>query len=82
MQKNPETGLIPREEKALELTSAMREKANSLSRNSDSRTFTDPYKLRGPSNLGGRTRAIVVDLSDNTGNTILAGGVSSGVLEL
>ena len=79
MQKNPTTGLISREEKALELEAAMREKANSLSGNSDSRAFTIPYELRGPSNLGGRTRAVVVDLSDNTGNTMIAGGVSSGV---
>ncbi|MEO1215387.1 MAG: T9SS type A sorting domain-containing protein [Bacteroidota bacterium] len=34
---------------------------------------------RGPNNLGGRTRAIEFDRSDATNNTILAGGVSSGV---
>ncbi|GGG31437.1 hypothetical protein GCM10011344_35470 [Dokdonia pacifica] len=79
MQKNPATGLIPREEKALELEAAMREKSNSLSGSSDSRAFTIPYESRGPSNLGGRTRALAVDLSDNTGNTMLAGGVSSGM---
>ncbi|MDW3649608.1 MAG: T9SS type A sorting domain-containing protein [Bacteroidia bacterium] len=34
---------------------------------------------RGPNNFGGRTRAIAFDRSDATNNTILAGGVSSGV---
>lgn len=79
MQKNPVTGLIPREEKAVELEIAKREKINSLTAGSDSRAFTVPYESRGPSNLGGRTRAVAVDLSDATGNTILAGGVSSGM---
>jgi hypothetical protein len=79
MQKDPVTGVIPREEKATELEVAKREKINSLSANSDARAFTTPYESRGPSNLGGRTRAVAVDLSDVTGNTMLAGGVSSGV---
>ena len=79
MQKDPVTGVIPREEKTTELEVAKREKINSLSANSDARAFTTPYESRGPSNLGGRTRAVAVDLSDVTGNTMLAGGVSSGV---
>ena len=79
MQKNPVTGLIPKEERALEFETAMREKVTSLSSGPNSRAFTTPYVSRGPSNLGGRTRAVVVDLSDNTGNTMIAGGVSSGV---
>ena len=77
MQKNPITGVIPKEEKALEFEMAMtmKEKNNiSGSRNSSS-TFVS----RGPTNLGGRTRAFAIDLSDNTGNTMLAGGVSSGM---
>ncbi|EAR13482.1 hypothetical protein PI23P_03272 [Polaribacter irgensii 23-P] len=37
---------------------------------------------RGPSNLGGRTRAFSVDISDLTSNTMLSGGVSSVCLEL
>ncbi|MEP0265088.1 hypothetical protein, partial [Dokdonia sp.] len=79
MQKNPATGLIPREEKDVELQVAIREKNTSLTTNSSSRAFTTPYESRGPSNLGGRTRALAIDLSDATGNTMLAGGISSGV---
>lgn len=80
MQKNPVTGLIPREEKEIELETARREKVNSLV-NSNTRDFTVPFESRGPTNLGGRTRAVVVDLSDTSGNTMIAGGVSSGVFK-
>ncbi|HTB08155.1 MAG TPA: T9SS type A sorting domain-containing protein, partial [Bacteroidia bacterium] len=33
----------------------------------------------GPNNIGGRTRAILVDNRDNSGNTLFAGGVSGGL---
>jgi hypothetical protein len=34
---------------------------------------------RGPNNIGGRCRAILVDQSDATGNTVLVGSVSGGL---
>lgn len=34
---------------------------------------------RGPSNVGGRTRAIIFDPGDATFNTVIAGGVSGGL---
>jgi hypothetical protein len=34
---------------------------------------------RGPVNMGGRTRAIIVDKRDATGNTLFAGGVGGGI---
>lgn len=34
---------------------------------------------RGPNNIGGRTRTIVVDKRDNTGNTIFSAGVGGGI---
>jgi hypothetical protein len=34
---------------------------------------------RGPNNVGGRTRAIIFDPTDATGNTVIAGGVSGGL---
>ncbi|ANE52552.1 T9SS type A sorting domain-containing protein [Flavisolibacter tropicus] len=37
------------------------------------------WKERGPNDLAGRTRAILVDRRDATGNTIFAGGVGGGV---
>ena len=76
MQKNPITGLIPMEEKQQELENTLSIKQQAqLSRKMSSSTYTS----RGPSNLGGRTRAFAVDLSDDTSNTMLSGGVSSGL---
>ena len=37
------------------------------------------WKERGPSNIGGRTRAILIDESDPNHNKIWAGGVSGGL---
>jgi photosystem II stability/assembly factor-like uncharacterized protein len=37
------------------------------------------WNRRGPSNIGGRTRALAYDVSDPSGNTILAAGVSGGM---
>ncbi len=37
------------------------------------------FTQRGPFNVGGRTRGLVRDVTDPTGNTLLAGGVSGGV---
>jgi len=37
------------------------------------------WASRGPWNVGGRTRALAIDVSDGTHQTILAGGVSGGM---
>jgi hypothetical protein len=34
---------------------------------------------RGPNNIGGRSRALIIDRNDGTGNTVLAASVSGGV---
>lgn len=75
MQKNPLTGQIPREEKEQEFENAMFAKQSAYG----VRTTTGAFTSRGPSNFGGRTRGFAVDISDNTSNTMIAGGVSSGV---
>ncbi len=75
MQKNPVTGTIPKEEREAEYVEAKREITLKRKGNESSNS----YVFRGPSNLGGRTRALVMDVTDATGNTIIAGGVSSGV---
>jgi len=75
LAKNPNTGEISREDRTNELEAALEIQANNLNRTSENNYFS-----RGPSNLGGRTRAVVVDLSvASAGNTLIAGGVSSGV---
>jgi photosystem II stability/assembly factor-like uncharacterized protein len=42
-------------------------------------TVTLDWKERGPGNVGGRTRSIVVDPKDASGETWIAGSVSGGV---
>jgi len=37
------------------------------------------WRERGPNDLAGRTRAILIDRRDPTGNTVFAGGVGGGV---
>lgn len=74
-QRDPQTGLIPRDQKELEF-----QRAIGQLRNQDAtRSSTNVYINRGPSNLGGRTRTLALDLSDSSGNTMLAGAVSGGV---
>ena len=75
MQRNPVSGEIPLSEKAEELKNAIEAKRKQMFSKNSART----YISRGPSNKGGRTRAVRVDLSDATSNTILSGGVSSGL---
>jgi hypothetical protein len=76
-QVNPITGVISKTEKSLEFQQA----TNSLLKNNNSfaKAPQTTYINRGPSNMGGRTRSIVVDRNDVTGNTLIAGGVSGGV---
>ena len=75
MQKNPQTGLVTKEAKQAELQMAHQMRRT----NTQTENVTYIYENRGPTNLGGRTRTIVVDKSDASGNTILAGGINSGV---
>lgn len=75
MLRNPQTNRIPANIRQKELTFAQqlpdREGAGKLA--------TTSYASRGPFNQGGRTRALAYDISDNTNNTILAGGASGGI---
>ena len=43
------------------------------------RTGNTEWMEVGPSNVGGRTRAILIDKNDPTGETVWAGGVSGGL---
>lgn len=38
-----------------------------------------PWRERGPSNVGGRTRSIIVDIADPSNDTWLAGSVGGGI---
>ena len=74
-QRDPNTGEIPYDKKQLEYENALTAMEKALT----NRTTSSTYVSRGPSNLGGRTRAFAIDRTDNTSNTIIAGGVSSGL---
>lgn len=77
-QINPLTGEIPKSEKEKEYKEAMF--SLQFKKATGKKTsISNTYVSRGPSNLGGRTRALVIDASDTSGNTIISGGVSSGV---
>ena len=77
-QVNPITGEVPIAEKRLEFKQAEESqlRSNNLAM---ARAIQTNYINRGPTNFGGRTRSLVIDRSDATGNTILAGAVSGGV---
>lgn len=72
--KDPNTGKVSQEQQ-----DRQREAALSIQAKNGNRKSSSTYTSRGPSNLGGRTRALVIDISDETSNTMLSGGVSSGV---
>ena len=74
-QRDPQTGEIPRDQKELELEMSL----GQLRNQDATRSSENIYVNRGPSNLGGRTRTLAIDLSDASGNTMLAGAVSGGV---
>ncbi|NNC96266.1 MAG: flagellar basal body rod modification protein, partial [Chitinophagales bacterium] len=68
---NPLTGEIPNNMRARELSFV-----NNLQRRS-SKTNNVNWDSRGPYNVGGRTRALALDIDDE--NIILAGGVTGGM---
>lgn len=78
LTKDPATNTVPRER----LYDAWAETQRRISGLS-TRTGTSSiiWEERGPSNVGGRTRGIIVDANDPTNNTVWAGGVSGGLFK-
>ena len=77
---NPETGR-PTPENLHNLRSVLakeREEALALGR-SPGDAFDNSWIERGPTNVGGRTRAILFDPNDLTNETVFAGGVCGGL---
>ena len=66
---NPETKKMPRNIRSREIAFAQSIPNNNL--------LIESWIERGPFNVGGRTRAMAVDIRDE--NTIIAGGVSGGL---
>ena len=84
--RSPESGEIPRNIRRKELAFAQtiptKESAIQLGLNKGANLFSSKvfeWERVGPYNIGGRTRAMAFDVSDPSGGTLLAGGVSGGV---
>jgi len=71
--RNPETGKIPvnARKKGLTFAERMPERLQ--------KAGAKGWQPRGPSNVGGRSRALGIDRGDESYQTILAGGVSGGM---
>ncbi len=74
MTRDPQTNKIPR--------GKIYDFKKQLIENQLKSTNTLNWEERGPDNFGGRTRAIVFDPKDPSGNTIWAGGVAGGLWKL
>lgn len=75
MLRDPATNQIPGSIRQKELEFAKVLKKNSSGLNKTAPLFN--WKEAGPNDVGGRTRALAIDVTDP--NTILAGGVSGGM---
>lgn len=74
---DPATGMIPPgiRSRELEFAATLPKRAHALSKSSNASLFN--WASAGPNNRAGRTRGLAVDTNDP--QTIIAGGVSSGV---
>ncbi|MEL6589775.1 MAG: hypothetical protein AAFQ68_06835, partial [Bacteroidota bacterium] len=80
LTKDPATNTVPRER----LLPAWEEAKRRMELNASSTRsqITEmQWEERGPINVGGRTRAVLIDANDPTGNTIWTGGVSGGLFK-
>ncbi len=76
MTMDCKTGTVPRRTLLKSSSSLKIIEQENASRNS---SMNLSWHERGPNNVGGRTRAILVDQSDPTGKTVFAAGVSGGL---
>ncbi len=72
--KNPYTGLVPQDIREKELAYVLSPEAGLQNMQ---KAVSINWMQRGPWNVGGRTRALALDLTNN--NRIIAGGVSGGI---
>jgi photosystem II stability/assembly factor-like uncharacterized protein len=73
MTKDPATGLVPKD-KIYEIKQQLIKEGRF-----DVNREGEEWVSRGPDNVGGRTRAVLVDSRDPSGNTLLVGSVSGGL---
>jgi len=73
MTRDPALNIVPKER----LLAAMKFMSNARTAQIADLTWTE----RGPNNIGGRSRAILIDKRDPTGNTVFAASVSGGIFK-
>lgn len=76
---DPATGEIPRNARARELSFARRFKGNASTNKYAKVQTSDQWSFAGPNALGGRTRAIAQDITNE--QVLIAAGVSSGIFK-
>jgi PKD repeat protein len=74
MMKDPALGYVPSQRLL-----AAKDYKDQLMQQSNAPISGVSWKELGPNNLGGRTRALLVDPNDVTGNTVWAGSVGGGL---
>ena len=77
--RDPKTGLIPKNIHSVELqfVSSLPGSYKNISNSKYASLLSNKWDMRGPSNIGGRSRDIAKDILDK--NTINAGGVAGGM---
>ena len=73
MTRDPALNIVPKER----LLAAMKFTSTARTTQITDLTWTE----RGPNNIGGRSRAILIDKRDPTGNTVFAASVSGGIFK-
>lgn len=79
MTRDPQLNTVPRER--LIDAKAYMERLVPVGGGLTSRLTALGWTERGPNNVAGRTRAIMIDKRDATGNTVFAGSVSGGIFK-
>ncbi|MEL6558713.1 MAG: LamG-like jellyroll fold domain-containing protein [Bacteroidota bacterium] len=78
--KDPKLGYVPRNRLMSAYKYAEKKRSIGSSKNLAEKAITGvSWTERGPSNVGGRTRAIMIDPNDGTNKTVWAAGVSGGL---
>jgi hypothetical protein len=82
--KDPALGYVPLDRKRLAMLQTKQMQADMVAKSSFLRGSTiqkNRWIPRGPGNVGGRTRAMMIDVGDATRNTMFAGGSTGGVFK-
>lgn len=79
MTRDPNLGYVPRQR--LSEARAYMERLAVPGGGSTNRLTALGWTERGPNNIGGRTRTILIDKRDASGNTVFAGSVSGGIFK-